>query len=106
MNRSVKPGREQRWRCERIRRKLYEAWKATGILDRLDPAFNLDADGGGFVQDRMIARGVDLLDWLTRRDAVLYGCGRRLTVGAGCAWRCASVCTRKAASARRLQRRA
>ena len=60
-----------------------EAWHAAGTLDRLDPAFNLDADGGGFVQDRMAARGADLLDWLIRRDAVLYACGRRATVGEG-----------------------
>ncbi len=59
-----------------------EGWHRDGTLDRLDPAFNLDA-GGGFVQDRMTAQGRDLLDWLTRRDAVLYACGRRATVGAG-----------------------
>ena len=60
-----------------------EAWQAAGVLDRLDPAFNLDPEGGGFVQDRMIARGAELLDWLTRRDAILYACGRRATVGEG-----------------------
>ncbi|MGY6634777.1 MAG: PepSY domain-containing protein [Alkalilacustris sp.] len=60
-----------------------EAWHADGTLDRLDPAFSLDPDGGGFVQDRMIARGADLLDWLTRRDALLFACGRRATVGDG-----------------------
>jgi sulfite reductase (NADPH) flavoprotein alpha-component len=60
-----------------------EAWHRAGVLDRLDMAFNLDADGGGFVQDRMTARGAELFDWLTRRDAVLYACGRRATVGQG-----------------------
>jgi len=59
-----------------------EAWHAAGILDRLDPAFDLD-EGGGFVQDRMIARGAELLHWLTNRDAILYACGRRATVGEG-----------------------
>ncbi|MGY6410165.1 MAG: PepSY domain-containing protein [Alkalilacustris sp.] len=60
-----------------------EAWQASGVLDRFDPAFSLDAGGGGFVQDRLIARGAELLDWLMRRDAVLYACGRRATVGDG-----------------------
>ena len=60
-----------------------EGWHAAGVLDRFDPAFNLDPDGGGFVQERMVAHGADLLAWLSDRDAVLYACGRRATVGAG-----------------------
>lgn len=60
-----------------------EAWHAAGVLDRLDPAFSLDPEGGGFVQDRMIAAGAELLDWLARRGAVLYVCGRSATAGAG-----------------------
>ncbi len=58
-----------------------EAWHRAGVLDRLDPAFNLDP-GGGFFQDRMQAEGAELLAWL-ERGAVLYACGRRATVGQG-----------------------
>jgi sulfite reductase (NADPH) flavoprotein alpha-component len=60
-----------------------EGWQRAGVLDRFDPAFNLDPGGGGFVQDRMIAQGAALFDWMERRDAVLYACGRRATVGEG-----------------------
>ncbi|MBK5927658.1 flavodoxin domain-containing protein, partial [Rhodobaculum claviforme] len=60
-----------------------EGWHRDGVLERLDTAFNLDPQGGGFVQDRMLARGAELVDWLMRGDAVLYACGRRRTVGEG-----------------------
>jgi sulfite reductase (NADPH) flavoprotein alpha-component len=60
-----------------------EAWHRDGILDRLDTAFSRDPDGGGYVQDRMLARRAEVLDWLVDRNAVLYACGKANTVGEG-----------------------
>jgi sulfite reductase (NADPH) flavoprotein alpha-component len=63
-------------------RKL-EAWHRDGVLNRLDPVFSRDPDGGGYVQDRMLAKRAELLSWLVDRDAILYACGKTHTVGEG-----------------------
>ncbi|MFA5119769.1 PepSY domain-containing protein [Zavarzinia sp.] len=47
-----------------------------GVLDRLDTAFSRDAEPA-HVQDRMAEAGPALFDWLDRRGASLYVCGRR-----------------------------
>jgi sulfite reductase (NADPH) flavoprotein alpha-component len=63
-------------------RKL-EGWHRDGLLDRLDAVFSRDPGGGGYVQDRMLAEGKELLDWLVERGAILYACGKAHTVGEG-----------------------
>jgi sulfite reductase (NADPH) flavoprotein alpha-component len=63
-------------------RKL-EARHRDGLLKRLDPVFSRDLDGGGYVQDKMLAKRADLLGWLVDRDAILYACGKTHTVGEG-----------------------
>ena len=58
-----------------------ERWQRNGNLGRLDTAFSRDGDG--YVQDKLLAAQEEVFDWLARRDAVLYVCGRASTVGKG-----------------------
>ncbi|MBK1735972.1 nitric oxide synthase [Halorhodospira abdelmalekii] len=60
-----------------------EMWHQRGVLTRIDLAFSRDAEDGGYIQDRMREAGAELLEWLDRRDAILYACGKQKTVGAG-----------------------
>ncbi len=60
-----------------------EAWQDRGVLTRVDLAFSRDMEDGSYIQDRMLEAGADVLEWVRRRDAVLYACGKRNTVGAG-----------------------
>ncbi|ABI57236.1 flavodoxin/nitric oxide synthase [Alkalilimnicola ehrlichii MLHE-1] len=63
---------------ERLQRCLEE-----GHLYRLDTAFSRDADDGRYVSDCIREAGAELLDWLERRDALLYACGKASTLGRG-----------------------
>ncbi len=56
-------------------------WQAQGVLTRLDLAFSRDPDDGGYVQDRMQEAAPNLIDWMLHRDARIYACGRRSTIG-------------------------
>lgn len=58
-------------------------YREAGHLARLDTAFSRDPEDGGYVQDRLLENGRELLDWLEEQDAVLYACGRSGTVGEG-----------------------
>ncbi|MCL2830703.1 MAG: PepSY domain-containing protein [Betaproteobacteria bacterium] len=56
-------------------------WLRRKTLTRLDLAFSDDPEDSSFVQDRMLENGAELMDWLCRRDAILYTCGRATTIG-------------------------
>lgn len=56
--------------------------QAEGTLARLDTAFSRDPRDGAYIQDRIRENGAEILDWLLRRRALLYTCGRASTVGA------------------------
>ncbi|MDR3535262.1 MAG: flavodoxin domain-containing protein [Acetobacteraceae bacterium] len=58
-----------------------QAWQRAGVLQRLDTAFSRDPDDGTHVQDRLEQQSALVWDWLTRRNAVLYACGRLATLG-------------------------
>ena len=58
----------------------FEAALAEGGLTRLDPAFSPEAGVGVRVQDRLRMEGAEVHRWLTRKDAILYVCGRRVLV--------------------------
>jgi sulfite reductase (NADPH) flavoprotein alpha-component len=66
-------------------RDRLEGWRRAGHLTRLDAAFSRDPGDGAYVQDRLLQAGAEILDWLDRRDAVLYACGRESTLGVGLA---------------------
>jgi sulfite reductase (NADPH) flavoprotein alpha-component len=50
------------------------AWQAAGHLSRVDLAFSRDADGGGYVQDRLAAASGELRAWVAD-GAAIYVCG-------------------------------
>ncbi len=62
-------------------RKEIMDWLRRKTLTRLDLAFSDDPENSAFVQDRMLENGAELMDWLHRRGAILYTCGRATTVG-------------------------
>jgi sulfite reductase (NADPH) flavoprotein alpha-component len=57
---------------------LYEeqidAWRRSGVLDRLDTAFSRDQAEKVYVQDRMLQRGAEIYEWL-QAGAHFYVCG-------------------------------
>ncbi|ABM60981.1 PepSY domain-containing protein [Halorhodospira halophila] len=62
--------------AERLQR-----WQAQGVLTRLDLAFSRDPEDGGYVQDRIADARAMLVDWMLHRNARIYACGRRSTIG-------------------------
>ena len=56
-------------------------WLQEGVLARLDTAFSRDPEDGRFVQHRLLAHAADVWDWMHRRNAILYACGGRATLG-------------------------
>ncbi|MBK5942517.1 nitric oxide synthase [Halorhodospira halophila] len=56
-------------------------WREQGVLTRLDLAFSRDPNDGGYVQDRISEAGATIVDWMLNRDARIYACGRRSTIG-------------------------
>ena len=56
-------------------------WLQEGVLARLDTAFSRDPEDGRFVQHRLLAHAADVWDWMHRRNAILYTCGGRATLG-------------------------
>lgn len=55
-------------------REEIEGWRAKGHLSRVDLAFSRDADGGGYVQDRLRAAPEALRAWVDLGGSV-YVCG-------------------------------
>ena len=51
-----------------------QAWRASGVLRRLDRSFSRDAGDGRYVQDLLAAASDDLRDWVAR-GAAIYVCG-------------------------------
>lgn len=64
--------------AERLR-----GWAQGGVLARLDTAFSRDPDDGAYVQDRLRHHAAALWDWMSQRNAILYACGGRSTLGKG-----------------------
>lgn len=51
-----------------------QAWRASGVLGRLDRCFSRDPGDGRYVQDLAAAASDDLRDWVAR-GAAIYVCG-------------------------------
>lgn len=60
-----------------------ERWHREGLIERLDTAFFLDEGDGRFAQHRLAEAGDRLVEWMERRNARLYVCGRASTLGVG-----------------------
>ena len=65
---------ERQREVDRIGADDIAAWHAAGMLERVDLVFSRDADGGGYVQDRLRAASVELRVWLAE-GALLFVCG-------------------------------
>lgn len=55
-------------------RNEIEAWRASGVLERLDLAFSRDQSQRVYVQDKLRAAAVDLRAWV-EEGAAIYVCG-------------------------------
>lgn len=51
-----------------------EAWRKSGVLDRLDTAFSRDQAEKVYVQDRMLQHGAEIYEWL-HAGSHFYVCG-------------------------------
>lgn len=65
---------DQHESCDFLYRNELEAWTASGLLTELTTAFSRDQDHKVYVQDRLVARGEDVLRWL-EDGAHFYVCG-------------------------------
>ncbi len=52
------------------------AWRRSGLLDRVTPAFSRDGDQRTYVQDRLREEGAEVKRWLAR-GARIYVCGSK-----------------------------
>src|SRR4029453_11395071 len=55
---------DQHESCDSLYRKEIDSFLRAGVLERLDLAFSRDRATKIYVQDRMLERARDLLDWL------------------------------------------
>lgn len=64
-------------------REEIEAWRAQGVLDRIDLAFSRDGSEREYVQDRLRKAAPLLCEWVVERGAALYVCGSLEGMAAG-----------------------
>jgi sulfite reductase (NADPH) flavoprotein alpha-component len=66
---------------------LYEeeiqTYVESGLLSRLNTAFSRDGDQKEYVQHHMLKHSKALFEWMDKRNAVVYLCGSKRTVGKG-----------------------
>ncbi|MDR3409836.1 MAG: PepSY domain-containing protein [Formivibrio sp.] len=62
-------------------RDFFEACREQGVLTWLDTAFSREENGGGYIQNRILAQGPELLRWMNENNALIYVCGRSSTLG-------------------------
>ncbi len=65
---------EQRSACDFFYKDEFEAYKADGVLNRLDTAFSRDQDYKVYVQHRILEAASELYDWF-EKGAYFYVCG-------------------------------
>jgi sulfite reductase (NADPH) flavoprotein alpha-component len=78
----VADGRQRNWLIFGERQRAFdsicaeeiERWRGGGFLPELDLVFSRDAEGGGYVQDRLLSKAGTLRAWLAD-GAVVYVCG-------------------------------
>jgi sulfite reductase (NADPH) flavoprotein alpha-component len=65
---------DQKSSCDYLYQDELEAWKASGLLSRLDLAFSRDTDQKVYVQHRMLEHGAELFQWL-EQGGYFFICG-------------------------------
>ncbi|MBE0661384.1 MAG: flavodoxin domain-containing protein [Bacteroidales bacterium] len=58
-----------------------EEFRKKGVLSKLNTAFSRDQKHKIYVQHHMLENSKDLFDWIHNRDAVIYICGNKRTMG-------------------------
>jgi sulfite reductase (NADPH) flavoprotein alpha-component len=62
-------------------REELENFLQSGILTRLDTAFSRDQDSKIYVRHRMKQRQKELFRWIDKKEATVYICGNKRTMG-------------------------
>ena len=78
----VREGARRNWLLYGERQREHDAlcaaeiqqWQASGFLPELDLVYSRDVNGGGYVQDRLRAKGETLRQWIAE-GAIVYICG-------------------------------
>lgn len=86
----VREGAQRNWLIFGERQQQHDAvcaeeiqgWRERGFLPELDLVYSRDANGGGYVQDRMRERADALRKWIDD-GAVIYVCGSRHGMAGG-----------------------
>ncbi|HEX5342151.1 MAG TPA: sulfite reductase flavoprotein subunit alpha [Duganella sp.] len=86
----VREGAQRNWLIFGERQQQYDAvcaeelqdWRERGFLPELDLVYSRDANGGGYVQDRMRERADTLREWIDD-GAVIYVCGSQHGMAGG-----------------------
>lgn len=63
---------------------LRDEWEkalADGVITAIDWVF--DDEKAGYVQGAMVEKGAQIIEWLEKEGAIIYVCGRKVTVGKG-----------------------
>ncbi len=56
-------------------------YQSSGLLTRLNTAFSRDSDKKVYVQDHLFAHRKEIFHWIQNKDAVIYLCGNKRTMG-------------------------
>lgn len=59
----------------------FEEFRKKGVLSKLNTAFSRDQKDKIYVQHHMLEHSKELFDWIHNRDAVVYICGNKRTMG-------------------------
>jgi sulfite reductase (NADPH) flavoprotein alpha-component len=86
----VREGAQRNWLIFGERQQQHDAvcaeeiqdWRTRGFLPELDLVYSRDANGGGYVQDRMRERADALRAWIND-GAVIYVCGSQQGMAGG-----------------------
>jgi sulfite reductase (NADPH) flavoprotein alpha-component len=62
-------------------RNELEQFRKKGVLSKLNTAFSRDQKDKIYVQHHMLEHSIELFDWIHNRDAVVYICGNKRTMG-------------------------
>ena len=64
-----------------LHQNLWETAQKEGVVTRINTIF--DNEQKGYVQDEILRYGKEIYEWIAKRQAIVYVCGRENTVGKG-----------------------
>lgn len=64
-----------------LHQNLWETAQKEGVVTRINTIF--DNEQKGYVQDEILRYGKEIYEWIAKRQAIVYVCGRESTVGKG-----------------------